>query len=237
MIQNIPDRQSLSYNSFFHLSLRNWMIPARKTNDKLILKLLTSWPCMFSGEWWWGRCHLKQLCWQSHWLSTFKSFHCAALPYAFIICDKYIFIVSTLVWHCRVPCQSLICLEHDIKAHMEVVKISLAICQSRNSTTDLLPTQSMLETMSNLLVGQLAGRRIQVNQQSLMVAAFLSKQDLNCLITLKKSDLMSPTVVWWQTWQTAPHNVSVLPWHWWQQIYILGGKTYVHKVLILRIQS
>lgn len=115
MIQNIPDRQSLSYNSFFHLSLRNWMIPARKTNDKLILKLLTSWPCMFSGEWWWGRCHLKQLCWQSHWLSTFKSFHCAALPYAFIICDKYIFIVSTLVWHCRVPCQSLICLEHDIK--------------------------------------------------------------------------------------------------------------------------
>lgn len=89
----------------------------------------------FLAEWQWRRCHLKQLFGYHSDRSTFKSFCCTAQPCAFIISDQHIFIVSTLVWHCHVPCQSLNCLEHDTKAHMKVVKISLAICQELHHRT------------------------------------------------------------------------------------------------------
>jgi len=130
-----------------------------------------------------------------------------ALPDAFIISDQHIFILSALVWHCHVPCQSLNCLEHDIKAHMVVVKISLAICQSRSSTTYLSSPHSILETMANLLVGQLAGSRIQVDQHSLRSATFLSRQNLDCLITLNKSDLMSPRHRWFDDNHDRAHHI------------------------------
>lgn len=133
-----------------------------------------------------------------------------ALPYAFIISDQHIFILSTLVWHCRVPYKSLNCLEHDIKAHKVLVKISLAICQSRSSTTDLLSPHSILETMANFLVGQLVGSRVQVNQYSLLSATFLSKQNLDCLITLNKPDLMSPKHRWFDDKHDRLHHIRFL---------------------------
>lgn len=131
----MPSRQSMSRNSFCHLFLRNWMFPPGKSNDKQVLKLFVSWRWILGRERQWRRCHLKQLFGNHSDRSTFKNFCCTALPCAFIISDQHIFIASTLVWHCHVPCQSLNCLEHDTKAHMEVVKISLAICQELHHRT------------------------------------------------------------------------------------------------------
>ena len=162
-----------------------------------------------------------------------------ALPYAFIISDQRSFILSALVWHCRVPCKSLNCLQHDIKAHMVVVKISLAICQSRSSTTDFLSLHSVLETMANLLVGQLVGSRVQVNQDSLLSATFLSKQNLDCLIALNKSDLMSPRHRWFDDNHDRLHHIRFL------YFLDIGGSIHIFyrvkltsiKVDILQIHS
>lgn len=64
--------------------------------------------------------------------------------------------------------------------------------------------------MANLLVGQLVGSRVLVNQHSLMSATFLSRQNLDCLVTLNKSDLMSPRLRWFDDKHDRQHHVRFL---------------------------
>jgi len=140
-------------------------------------------------------------------------------------------------FHCVYSCLALPCPMSVPKLPWAWHESSYGGCQditcilSRTSPQNFYP-QSLLQAMSNLLVGQLVGSRVQVKQHSLIGATFLSRQILSCLGALNKFDVMSPR----HSKHGRQHHIRFLPWHWWQQMCIFKVKLTFIKGDSLQIQ-